>query len=276
MLSLNELNEADDSIIENCTKAQLAINKTSNIICKVILVKKIEKQQLTIAYIHILPNSTSRSAILMYITARQNEADRLIESLPINTFYKIYDITTYFDQYHFGIMTISFDKKSRVRMLELSPKLSNRFHINWLLQKGQITDDYEKQNIYQFVVAGFIHKLPLKKALNLHVITIKNKMKQTIDVNLWGQRHLNFLKNIKLNDIIILPKVSHAKVFYGYKALNNNGPIYIENKLWSQNETKNDSDLEIIDLSNSIKAAKSIFFLNNDAFFFNNDIFCQN
>ena len=261
--------------IENNTKAQLSPNKRCDIVCKVIYKKKLKRTKFGVVNIHILPNSTSTTSVLMDIIAKKNQVDRLINSLSVDKFYKIRNIKPYFDRLDFATVKICFDEQSRIQTFNVPTKFINRFNINWLLHKPQINDDYEEKRNYEFAVAGYVYSIPLKKLCCLHVMKIRNRNNQIITVNLWGKHLPNIVTKLKLNDIIILPKVTNNRPWTGRQCLNNNGPIYRENKLWPPINDKNESDLQIIDFSHCIKQAKSIylFFFNNDIYFLKNKNF---
>ena len=261
--------------IENCTKAQLFPNKRCDIVCKIVYKKKLARIKLAVINIHILPNSTSTASVLMDIIAKKNQVDKLINSLSIDKFYKICNIKPYIDRFDFTLK-ICFDEKSKIQSFNVPTKFISRFNINWLLHKPQINEDYEKKRHYQFAVAGYVHSIPCKKLPCLHIMKIRNRNKQIITVNLWDKHLPDIVTKIQLNDIIILPKVRNNRAFRGRQSLNNNGPIYKENRLWPRTENKNESDLQIIDFSNCIKQAKSIYFILTMIciFFFTKKYFC--
>lgn len=246
--------------LEYCTKAQLTMNIRGNVICKVAHIRLIAPRQVAIASIHILPNSISQTAVLMDMIAVDKQTDRLINSLIPNNFYKICKIKPYKDPYYFHKTTLAFDQLSTIQILDLPTKIINRFNINWLERKAEITSNYQKRNIHEAIIAGFVHRIPYRKNSQLHIMTIRNKTRQIIDVNLWHNQLPQIFASIKLNDIIILPKVNHAKIWNGRNSLNNNGPIYKENNLWCPDQNIDLSNVILIDLSSNFKNAKCIFF----------------
>ena len=270
---MNEPKKTNEVInnIEYGTKAQLRMNERGDIICKVVGIRLIDDRRFVIVHIHILSDPTSKTAILMDMIARKEECDRLMNLLVVNKFYKIFKIKPYIDHYYYDTMTFAFDKLSYVQILHLSMKIMNRFNINWLKHKREITTNYEMRNLHQVTIAGFVHSFPVKQNSRLFIMRIRNKNKQTINVNLWVRKLPEIFANLKLNDIIILPKVNHSKIWNGVVSINNNGPIYKENNLWVHNENNNNSNLEIINLSAKINEAKCIFFLTMQCFFFYNN-----
>lgn len=242
-----EMDEELDEV-EKYTKQQLKIKKRGNIICKVVYINTIKRANLTIVTIHLLPHSKSKTATLMDIIAKKEAGQKLLKCLTLNTYYKLIKIKPYIDQ-TFATMNIYFDEHSLVEIMHLSPDLKKRFEINWINERRQITTNYQNERINQVPIAGYVHRIPTPIHNNLHTMTIRNQMKQIIEINFWGGQLPKVLENIQENDIIILPKVNHAKSWQGRAAINNNGPIYKENNLWPRDEPENETNKSILNLS---------------------------